>query len=308
MTHARSLDSVHLSTPSIVSIGVFDGLHLGHQHLIRSLVGEARASGRSAVAISFHPHPDVVVRGITGRYYLTTPDQRAALLLELGVDTVITLPFDDALRHVRAADFVDQLVRHVNMTSLWVGSDFALGYRREGNVALLTEMGKARGFSVHTVDLLLAQNAAITSTGIRQALAEGAVEQAAGWLGRAYTVSGEVVHGQARGRTIGFPTANVDVWEGLALPANGIYAGWATFDNQRYMAATNVGLRPTFNGSDVTVEAYLLDFSGDLYGKQLTVSFDKHLRPEQRFDGISALIAQIQADVEAARAFLRAQP
>ncbi len=308
MTHARSLDSVHLSTPSIVSIGVCDGLHLGHQHLVRHLVAEARASGRSAVVISFHPHPDAVIHGITGRYYLTTPEERAAMLLALGVDTVITLPFDEALRRVRAADFVDQLVHHVSMTSLWVGSDFALGYRREGNVALLSELGTARGFSVHTVDLLLAQNAAISATGIRQALAEGAVEQAAAWLGRPYAVSGEVVHGLARGRTIGFPTANVDVWDGLVLPANGIYAGWASFDGQRYMSATNVGLRPTFNGSHVTVEAYLLDFDGDLYGRQITVTFEARLRPEQRFSGVDALIAQIRADVEAARALLQARP
>ncbi|MBW4436977.1 MAG: bifunctional riboflavin kinase/FAD synthetase [Pleurocapsa minor GSE-CHR-MK-17-07R] len=307
MIHARELESLHLTQPSIVTIGVFDGVHIGHQHLIRQLVSEAHATGRLAVVITFHPHPDVILRGLTGRYYLTTPEERAAMFISYGVDAVVTLPFDQKLREVRADDFVHLLTAHLKLSALWIGSDFALGYKREGNVDFLRARGEALGFSVHPVELITASNHTVTSTGIREALASGDMAQATEWLGRPYSVTGEVVHGQKRGRTIGFPTANIRPWEHLLLPANGIYAGWVTFEGQSYMAATNVGYRPTFNGDDVTVEAYLLDFDADLYGKELTVTFDHRLREEQRFPDINALISQIRTDVDAARIFLEGQ-
>ncbi len=304
MTHSRDLTGVHLEKPSIVTIGVFDGVHLGHQTLIRKLVAEARATHRYAVVVTFDPHPDIFLRGLEGRYYLNTPEERADLLLSFGIDYVITLTFDDALRHIRAADFVVQLREHLQMTSLWVGSDFAMGYKREGNVDFLEIQGGEKGFTVNTLDLIMAESTTISSTGIRDALLRGDVKQAAEWLGRSYSVTGEVVHGLKRGREIGFPTANLETWNELVLPKNGIYAGWAFFDDQSYMAATNVGVRPHFDGEDVTVESYLLDFDGDLYGKQLTVTFDVHLRDEMRFESLEALIAQITADVQITREHL----
>lgn len=304
MKHHRGFSDVQLSQPSICTIGVFDGVHRGHQHLVRRLAIEARRAGQLAVVITFDPHPDVVLRKLTGRYSLTTVDERAALLGALGVDHVITLPFDDELRQIRAAAFVDQLLEHLRMERLWVGTDFALGYQREGNVAFLQGEGARRGFTVQTIDLLEVRENVISSTLIRDLLSAGNVDSARDLLGRAYAVGGEVVHGQARGRAIGFPTANLDVWEGKIIPANGVYAGWATFADQRYMAVTNVGLRPTFNGEGITVEAHLLDFDGDLYGQWLDFTFESRLRPEQRFSGIDALIAQIRLDSDAARAYL----
>jgi riboflavin kinase/FMN adenylyltransferase len=304
MNHATSLASVHLQQPSVVTIGVFDGVHRGHQHLLRHLVQEARAAERLAVALTFYPHPDVVIRRLSGRYYLTTPEQRAELIGATGVDVVITLPFDDHLRQIRAADFVAQMRDHLRLASLWVGSDFALGYQREGNVNFLRAQGQINGFSVRVIDLLMAENAAISSTAIRQSLLEGEVEQARLWLGRPYSVAGEVIHGMARGRTIGFPTANIDVWEQQVIPANGVYAGWAQLGAERFMAVTNVGNRPTFNGDGITVEAHLLDFDRDIYGETLAFSFEKRLRAERRFAGIQELIAQIGADVKAARSYL----
>jgi len=304
MTHVHTLESVLINNESIVTIGVFDGVHRGHQALIRQLVERAHGENRHAIVVTFFPHPDILLRGLQGRYYLTTPDDRAALLLEMGVDVVITLPFDDALRHIRAADFVDKLVRQLNMVELWVGADFALGYQREGNVAFLTALGQTRGFSTHIVETIMDHDAIISSTTIRQALIDGRLSDANALLGRPYSVSGPVVEGHRRGRTIGYPTANVDVWDDLVLPKNGIYAGWARVGDQRYMAATNIGLKPTFDDHNVTVEAYLLDFSGDLYGRHLTVTFDHRLRDEARFSSIDALIAQIAADVERTRALL----
>jgi len=305
MKHLYDLAHVKLDQPAVVTIGVFDGVHRGHRHLIRRLVEEARATDRLAVALTFFPHPDVVLRGLSGRYYLTTPEQRAEYLGELGVDYVITLPFNQEFRQIRAAAFVDLLLEHLKLSSLWVGSDFALGYKREGNVDFLRAQGEAKGFSLQVIDLIVAESdGVISSTAIREALLSGEVEQANMWLGRAYTLCGEVVHGDHRGRTLGFPTANIDVWAEQVIPANGIYAGWATLGDERFMAATSVGIRPQFDGQDVRVEAYLLDFDREIYGQQLIFSFEKYLRPEMKFSGLDELIAQINADVQASREFL----
>jgi riboflavin kinase / FMN adenylyltransferase len=306
MQHYHALTEAHLQQPSVVTIGVFDGVHRGHQFLIRKLVEEARAQGKLAVALTFYPHPDVVLKKLTGRYYLTTPDERARLLGELGIDYVITQTFDDTFRQTRAAHYVEMLQQHLRLSSLWVGSDFAMGYQREGNVAFLEREGAARGFQVDVIDLIMANgdHVAISSSGIRKALEAGDVEHAKAWLGRSYAITGEVVRGEQRGRTIGFPTANVRAWAEQVIPANGVYACWAQVGGERYMAMTNVGVRPTFDGHGVTVEAYLLDFEGDIYGQQVTLTFEKRLRPEQKFDGLPALIAQIGADVEAGRAYL----
>jgi riboflavin kinase/FMN adenylyltransferase len=306
MTHIQNLETLYLQQPSVITIGVFDGVHKGHQYLVRRLVETAHADDLLAVVLTFFPHPDQVVQGIQGRYYLTTAEQRAAYLLDLGVDYVITHPFDDNVRHMRAARFVDQLVAHLRPKKLWVGADFALGYKREGNVEFLTQQGRNKGFSVHTIDLLQTENshATITSSLIREALFRGEVEQARDWLGRAYQVSGEVVHGEKRGRTIGFPTANIEVWKQQVIPANGVYAGWAYLGTESLMAVTNIGVRPTFNKSDVTVEAHLLDFDRDIYGEILTISFETYLRPEVKFNNPQALISQINADVEKGREYL----
>lgn len=304
MQHLYQLDDVRLERPSVVTIGVFDGIHRGHQALIRQLVSNAHNAGRLAVAITFFPHPDILLRGLQGRYYLHTPQEKAELLGELGIDTVLTLAFNDELRHVRAADFVDALVDRLKLASLWVGADFAMGYQREGNVAFLQAQGAAKGFEVKVVDLVLVDGEVISSTAIRQALEAGQVEQAANWLGRGYTVTGEVIHGEKRGRSIGIPTANVSVWSEKVIPANGVYAGWAWVGGERFMAMTNVGVRPTFDGQGITVEAHLLDFDRDIYGQTMTVSFETRLREEKRFNGIQELIAQIHADIDAGREFL----
>jgi riboflavin kinase/FMN adenylyltransferase len=309
MTHFHSLDEVQLQGASVVSIGVYDGVHRGHQRLLRELVKQAHDLGQRAVVISFFPHPDVVLRGVVGRYYLTSPEERAQLLEGLGVDVVLTLAFDERLRQMRAADFVDQLVTRLGMRQLWVGADFALGYQREGNVAYLSALGEERGYRVRPVELVTYSEAGevISSTSIRELLLQGRVALARDWLGRSYSVSGKVVRGDGRGRMIGFPTANLEVWEELVIPLNGVYAGWATVRGQRYAAVTNVGTRPTFDGVSVRVEPHLLDFDDDIYGETLCVTFEERLRAEQKFSGIDALRAQLKQDVAAARAALSAQ-
>jgi riboflavin kinase / FMN adenylyltransferase len=308
MKHIQRIEDAHLDTRSMLTIGVFDGVHRGHQYLVQQLVAQAHRAGQQAVVLTFYPHPDIVLRGLTGRYYLTSPEQRAALLGSLGVDLVITHAFDDAVRHMRAAAFVQQMVTHLRISQVWVGLDFALGYQREGNVAFLREQGEQADFSVHEIELMQNGHATISSSAIREALLQGEVEQARQWLGRGYALRGEVVHGEGRGRKIGYPTANINVWEAQVIPDNGIYAGWAYLNGERFMAATNVGVRPTFDGSNITVEPYLLDFDRDIYGQTLEVTFEKRLRPEARFSNLPGLIAQIGRDVDEARNYLTRQP
>lgn len=304
MQHIQALADAKLDKPSLVTIGVFDGVHRGHQHLIRQLVEQAHSNGRAAVVLTFFPHPDIVLRGLQGRYYLTTPEQRAALLAEMGVDVVVTHPFNDAVRHMRATAFVDDLAAHLKVAELWVGSDFALGYQREGNVPFLREQGSQKGFTVHEIDLIVEQGERISSTHIRELLEHGDIEAARDLLGRGYSLSGEVIHGKKRGRAIGFPTANIAVWEQQVIPANGVYAGWGYLGKERFMAMTNVGVSPTFMNDAVTVEAYLLDFDREIYGEILTITFEKYLRPEAKFDNLQALIDQINEDVRVGREFL----
>ena len=306
MQHVYLLEDLKIQQPSMVTIGVFDGLHRGHQYLIRSLVAEAHERGLLAGVMTFHPHPDEVLHGSKRRYYLTTVEERAALLASMGVDYLVTHPFNREVMKVRAADFVDQLVTHMRLKCLWVGADFALGHKREGNVAFLTARGAEKGFDVRAIPLVDSEGDVVSSTNIRAALLEPDLASASNWLGRSYSVQGEVVHGMKRGRQLGFPTANLQIPESKLIPANGVYAGWATLNGQRYMAATNVGYSPTFGNTDVTVEAFLLDFNQEIYGQQMTLTFEKYLRPEMKFNGLEALIAQMTQDVETGRAYLTA--
>lgn len=306
MQHFHHLYDVTLSQPSLVTVGVFDGVHRGHQTLLRQLAEHAHAEGYLAVVLTFFPHPDVVLRGIEGRYYLTTPQRRAALLGELGIDVVVSHPFNDETRQIRAATFVNKLLKHLHMKALWATPDFALGYNREGNVAFLQQQGAAKGFMVKTIDLFTdrEQGEAVRSARIRAGLNNGDVQTVTELLGRPYMVEGEVVAGEQRGRKIGFPTANVAVWEQQLLPANGVYACRVRLGDEVFDAVTNIGQRPTFDGVGVTVEAHLLDFDRDIYGEHLQVVFIERLRGEVKFPGIEALIAQINEDVVTGRRVL----
>lgn len=307
MKHLHDLTHAQLDKPSIVTIGNFDGVHRGHQDLVTQQVRQARAQGEYSVVLTFFPHPSRVIKNTSGPFYLNTPEERAALLGELDVDFVITQRFNEKLRRTRAADFVDRLLFHLRMHSLWVGTDFALGYKREGNVEFLGQLGEARNFTVRKIDMLNTgdKNQKISSSRIRQALRWGAVEQAARDLGRYYKVAGPIVKGAQRGHGIGFPTANIQVWPERLIPSPGVYAGWAEVNSERYPAATNIGTRPTFNDDDTpTVEAHLIDFEGCLYGQVVTFEFVTRLRGEKRFGSVDDLIAQIEQDVERARAYL----
>ncbi|MCC7205779.1 MAG: riboflavin biosynthesis protein RibF, partial [Anaerolineae bacterium] len=279
------------------------------QHLIAHLVAAARAKGYQAAVLTLFPHPDRVIRGQTGRYYLTTPDEKAELLGALGVDAVVTHPFNDEVRRMRAATFIDLLREHLQMRSLWVTADFALGYKREGNFSFLSAQGQEKGFEVVEIGLLRSEDhRQISSSGIREALLNGDLRTANDWLGRPYRVQGVVIPGDHRGRTIGFPTANLQVWDEQIIPTNGVYACWAWLDGVRHKAVTNIGVRPTFGAADaVRVEAHLLDFDADLYGQTMGLDVVARLRDEMKFSGLDALVSQIRADAAHGRALLSAE-
>ena len=291
--------------PTILTIGAFDGIHLAHQHLIGSVVRRARAHGYQSAVLTFDPHPDLVIHPERERHYLASLDERAELIAGLGVDLLIILPFNRDLMALTAHDFMSRLCHAVALRELWVGWDFALGRGREGNVARLREIGHELGYSVHPVEAFLLDGVPISSTRIRVGLREGDTAPVARLLGRSFSLRGPVVEGDRRGRTIGFPTANVAVDPRHVLPADGVYVCHAWLGDQRYGAVTNVGMRPTFAGVHRTVEAYLLDFVDEIYGETLRIDFLHRLRGEMKFDGIAALIAQITSDVAAARKWLR---
>lgn len=310
MQHVTTLEDLQLAAPACLTIGAFDGVHRGHQALVGDLVQQAHTTGRAAVVITFYPHPSVLLRGRRPSFYLSTPEEKAHYLAALGVDAVVTHPFNPAVANLRATEFVARLVQHARLSALWCGPDFALGHNREGNVDFLRAEGQRQGFAVQMVQPLLLDGEVISSTRIRQTLRDGAVEQAARYLGRPFRLTGPVVAGAQRGRTLGIPTANVAYDAEYALPAVGVYACRALLpDGSTYAAVTNIGYRPTFAGGDPQpiIEAHLLDFAGDLYHAPLALDFVAHLRAEQKFNGVEALLAQIRRDIEVAKKVISEQ-
>jgi len=302
--HYHSLESVSLRN-SWLTIGVYDGVHRGHQEIIRKLVESAHKVGAPAVVLTFDPHPASVLTGKDIRL-LTTADERADLLGSLGVDVVVTQRFTRDLSNVTASDFVSTLKTNLGLAHLLIGYDFALGKGREGNAARLTEIGREMNYTVEVIPAVSDESGVISSTEIRKLISTGNVSEAANLQGSPYTITGTVIHGDERGRKINFPTANIDYPKQKAVPANGIYACWAILDDERFMAATNVGFNPTFTPEKniPSIEPYLLDFNRDIYGRELKLEFIQRLRDELKFDSVEALVAQIHTDVDKTRAML----
>jgi riboflavin kinase/FMN adenylyltransferase len=304
MQHYRSLEAASL-TGSWLTIGVFDGVHRGHQEIIHQLTAGAHAKGAPAVVLTFSPHPAFVLSSVDLKW-LTLPDERAGILAALGVDVVITHPFDKETAAQTPENFMKLVKDHLDLQKLIVGYDFALGRNRSGDLTRLSEIGRQLSYEVLPVAAVQIDGQILSSTLIRQLVSEGDVAGAAQKLGRNYAVSGPVVHGDGRGRTIGIPTANLDVPREKAIPANGVYACWAMVAEARHPAVVNIGVRPTFTAGDVVphVEAHLPGYDGDLYGRTLNLEFVERLRGEQKFSGIDALVAQIHADIARAQAIL----
>jgi riboflavin kinase/FMN adenylyltransferase len=284
-----------------LSIGVFDGVHLGHQALVRRLLDEAAARSLGSGIITFHPHPVRVVRPDIPFTYLDSLEQRVELLRGLGVGFVSVLQFTSELQQVSAADFTRILVEEVGMRLLVVGEDFTLGRGREGNTARLAEIGRDQGFEVIALPLLQDDAERVSSTRVRNALAEGEMEEVTRLLGRPFSLRGPVLRGDERGRQIGFPTLNIGVSADRSIPPDGVYVTCAYIGDATYHAATNIGTQPTFDGAQRRVETHLLDFEGDLYGQVARIELLQRLRDERKFSGVEELVAQIRRDVDATR-------
>lgn len=281
---------------TIYALGFFDGVHLGHQALLSACKALAQQHGYKAGALTFVSHPDALVSG-KAPALLNTIEVRNQLLHAYGMDTVFTLPFDKALMTTHWASFLTQLVEH-DAAGFVCGSDFRFGAGGVGTAKKLEAFCKKRELPYAIVPQQLLDDVRVSSTYIRQLMLDGNMERAVRFLGHPHILIGEVVPGRGLGRTIGVPTANVHVPEGVLLPKNGVYACHARVDGQTYIAVTNIGNRPTVDGHHITIEPWLLNFDGDLYGKQLTVAFHKFLRPEQKFDSLEDLQAQIQQDAQ----------
>ena len=290
---------------TILTIGVFDGVHRGHQHLLKRVVEEASSKGMLSGVLTFVNHPRSVLVPDTCISYITSVEDRLTLLKEAGIDMVIPLHFDMELSRLRAHEFTGLLQERLRMAGLVMGYNFAMGYKREGTPETLATIGNEHGFFVNVVDAVSVEGGRVSSTVIRDSVTAGDVAGASELLGRPFSLCGKVVVGDGRGRTLGFPTANLDYSEDRLAPGNGVYATWACVGDDRYMAATNVGVRPTFGENERIVEAFLLDFDGDLYGKDITLEFVGRLRDELRFESAEALVTQMHVDVEQARETLK---
>ena len=302
---------VALSSPgrdSVLTIGVFDGVHRGHQRLIGDLIRRAVASDWAAGVVTFREHPASVLDSRFKPRYLMGLDERVRLIGQMGVDFVVPITFDRQLSRLNAGEFLARLQKHLRMRELVVGPDFALGHQREGDVKTLAALGEQMGFSLDVVDLVVDGDEAVRSTTIRNALNGGDVGRVASLLGRNFSLTGVVSRGVGRGRTLGFPTANLVVPDGMAVPGDGIYATRAQVGESAHMAATSIGTRPTFDEGGRTVEAFLLDFDGDLYDRELRLEFVGRLRDEERFESVEALKDQIRLDVDDTRTLLGAGP
>ena len=304
MQHYRSIDELTLEN-SWLTVGVFDGVHRGHQQVISKLTAGAHTNGAPAVVLTFDPHPAKVF-GRGEIKLLTLPGERAKLLGDFGVDIVITQPFNLSVANITAFDFMKQLKERLGVVHLVLGYDSTLGKDREGNATRLAEIGLELGYTVETVTALGDESGVISSTEIRKLVTVGNVSEATRLMDHPYRLQGLVAHGDQRGRTIGFPTANLNYAREKVVPASGIYACWAYVRGEKYSAAVNIGTNPTFTPDKQTlnVEAFLLDFDQDIYDETVTLEFVQRLRDELKYDSVEALIKQIHLDVERTRTIL----
>lgn len=290
------------SGPAVVTIGAFDGIHRGHRALLRGVVARARALGVLSRCITFDPHPDLVLFPSRGFTYLADLQDKVEEIRAAGVDDLWIMPFTPDLSRLTPEEFLGLVETRGPVVELWVGTDFAMGKGRAGDVPRLAELGRARGFALHVVPPERDHGDVISSSLIRTLLAQGNVARANELLGRAYRIRGTVVEGDRRGVAIGFPTANIAIPTARTMPADGVYVACARGPGLQARAMVNVGARPTFGDDRRLIEAHLLDFQGDLYGQELTLDFLDRLRDIQRFLSVADLIAQLERDRELTRA------
>jgi len=299
----RGIRSLPLAEePSVATVGFFDGVHLGHQAVLRTVVRRAVERGVRSVAITFDRHPREVLSPGSEPRLLTTVERKAELIAASGIDVLVVLTFDRDFSLITAEDFVREvLVRGVHAVHAPMGANFTFGFKARGTMRTLPGLATPLGLGVETVELVELGERIVSSTSIRDALSSGDLEWPLAALGRRFVLDGEVVTGHGRGRGLGYPTANLRTWPRLLLPGQGIYAGVATHGARRYRAAIDCGTNPTFGVEPLHVESFLLDFDGDLPGEPLSIEFWSRLRDEIRYDSVDELVSAIEADVARTR-------
>ena len=298
------LGEAELERDSILTVGIFDGVHLGHRYLIEGMVKRAREKALLAGAVTFDPHPHEILFPHEPILYLNTLEERIRLLGALGLDFLVVISFTPQVACTTAEAFIRSLHDHLRPREIWVGQGFVFGYRREGDVSQLKVWGSKLGFEVHLVEPLRVRGEPVSSSKIRALISQGRIEEAAESLGRYPAVMGRVIVGAGRGKGLGFPTANLEVPEKRVIPADGVYAVRVQWRAENHPAVGNVGTRPTFGEGKRLVEAHILDFEGDLYGEELRLEFIERLRPERRFASVEELVNQMHLDVSGARKIL----
>jgi|ERR1043166_5210359 riboflavin kinase/FMN adenylyltransferase len=304
----HGIENANILKPTVLTLGVFDGLHLGHQRIMKTVVERAKATGAHATAITFDPHPRAVLHPESAPPLLQTLDQRLANFEVLGIEQAIVVKFDREFASQPAEDFLSNVIRdRLHAKEVYLGKGFAFGKNRGGNIELLREKSKELGFYADEVDEVQIRGQRISSSVIRKLLIEGRINFARRMLGRPYGVEGVVIRGNRRGHTIGFPTANLKP-HNRVIPRFGVYATATLIDGTWRKSITNIGVRPTFeNDADPSIESYIFDFDGELYGDVLRVRFLHRIRDEQRFNGVDELKAQIEKDTRRARNYFRHQ-
>jgi len=288
----------------LLTVGVFDGVHLGHKCLISQLVAQARQQDLLSGVVTFRQHPQEVLQPQTKLPFLTDLIERSDLLRNEGVEVIIPLSFTVESARLTARQFLSLLKKYLRMRGLVIGPDFALGRNREGNADTLRALGQEMNFSVTVVPAVIIDGEVVSSTAIRKALANGDMKKVRSLTGRPFNLHGHVVSGAGRGVALGFPTANLNITPEQALPADGVYACWAYIDGQAYQSMTNIGQNPTFGDRKRAIEVYVVDYHGDLYGRELKLDIMEWLRDEKKFSTVEALKQQMAEDVKHGKAIL----
>ena len=302
MLHTYSLNDLSLER-TWLTIGVFDGIHCGHQEMIRALVREAKENDATSLVISFYPHPAAVLGKRRDVKYLTLPEEKAEILAKMGVGVLLTHPFDTEITDLSAETFISNLQAKLKLKKLLMGYDFALGKNRQGDAKYLSKLGERDGYTVQTFSPISDEIGIISSSRVRDALVDGKVRDAHQLLGHPYTLTGSVIRGDGRGRKINIPTANLEFPDEKIVPLNGVYACWASVQGEKYPAVTNIGIRPTFTPDKerANIETHILDFEKDIYREKLKLEFISRLRDEKKFASVDELLSQISLDIKKAQ-------
>jgi len=300
----NSIDEIQIPEETVAALGNFDGLHIGHQELIRRAVRSAKIAGLKSAVFTFSNHPKNVIGGRLVIRNILSWEDKVALIKSFGVDYLVSIPFDRHMLKMEPEDFIEQiLMGKLNMREAYCGFNFRFGHMARGNPELLMKVGLQENFGIHVLEPIKIDGTIVSSSLMRELISQGRVAECEKFLGRYYSIKGTVVTGNKIGRTIGFPTSNIILDEGMVTPANGVYVTYCIYNNVRYKGVTNVGIKPTIGDNKHTIETHIFDFNYDIYGKDIRVEFLMKLRDEMKFASVDELAAQIAKDSAMAKEF-----